>query len=206
MAHTIALSSYGFPITTFDLRCIVKAYLDKSGRNVPQFRNDNFPGKEWAQSFMKRHKQILSQRMSKNISYARASNDQEVVEIFFSHLEKELEGILPQNVWNYDETNLMDDPGNKKVITRRGAKYPEQIRNSSKACTSLMFCGNSAGQLCPVYVNYKSEKLWSTWTENGPEGARYNRTKSGWFDHQVFEDWFVSLMLPILKKQSSGTI
>lgn len=64
-----------------------------------------------------------------------------------------------------------------------------------------MVCGSAAGELAPLYVNYKAEKLWSTWTENGPDGARYNRTKSGWFDHQVFDYWFVSLMLPILKKQ-----
>lgn len=31
----------------------------------------------------------------------------------------------------------------------------------------------------------------------------HNRMKSGWFDHQVFEDWFMSLILPILKKQDS---
>ena len=168
---------------------------------MPVFREGNFPGKEWAWSFMERHKQILSARMSKNITYARASTDREVIDMYFSNLKKELEGIPPENQWNYDETNLMDDPGSKKVITQRGAKYPEQIQNASKACTSIMVCGNAVGELAPIYVNYKSEKLWSTWTENGPMGARYNRTKSGWFDHRVFEDWFTSLMLPILKKQ-----
>lgn len=201
VAHAIALSSFGFPITTFDLRCVVNAYLERTGRRVPVFREGNFPGKEWARSFMERHKQILSARMSKNITYARASTDREVIDMYFSNLEKELEGIPPENQWNYDETNLVDDPGSKKVITRRGAKYPEKIQNASKACTSIMVCGNAVGELAPIYVNYKSEKLWSTWTENGPMGARYNRTKSGWFDHRVFEDWFISLMLPILKKQ-----
>lgn len=122
------------------------------------------------------------------------------------NLEKEIDGVPPHNVWNYDETNLVDDPGNKKVITRRGAKYPEQIQNASKACTSIMVCGNAAGDLVPLYVNYKAEKLWTTWTENGPDGARYNRTKSGWFDHQVFEDWIISLMLPILKRQEGTKV
>ncbi|KAK8761078.1 hypothetical protein V5799_027655 [Amblyomma americanum] len=150
---------------------------------------------------MKRHKDILSERVSKNITYARASTDAEVIDTFFGHLEKELAGIPGENIWNYDETNVQDDPGSQKVITRRGAKYPEKIQNASRACTSIMACGSAAGELAPLYVNYKAEKLWSTWTENGPKGARYNRTKSGWFDHQVFEDWFMSLMLPILKKQ-----
>jgi len=33
-----------------------------------------------------------------------------------------------------------------------------------------------------------------------PQGARYNQTKSGWFDLQCFEDWFNSIALPYLKK------
>lgn len=37
-AHAIAMSTYGFPITTFDMRCVVKAYLDRSGRNVTPFK------------------------------------------------------------------------------------------------------------------------------------------------------------------------
>ena len=45
--------------------------------------------------------------------------------MFFPNLEKELDGVLPESVWNFDETNLVDDPGCQKVITRRGTKYPE---------------------------------------------------------------------------------
>lgn len=64
-----------------------------------------------------------------------------------------------------------------------------------------MICGNAAGEVAPPYVNYKAEKIWSTWTENGHPNTRYNRTNSGWFDSNSFEDWFITLMLPILKKQ-----
>jgi len=72
--------------------------------------------------------------------------------------------------------------------------------NSTKTATSLMFCGNAQGQVLPPYVVYKAESMWTTWTENGSQGARYNRTKSGWFDSLCFEDWFQSMLLPRLKK------
>lgn len=200
VAHVVAVSNYGFPVNTFDLRSVVKSFLDRIGRNETRFKN-NLPGNDWADSFMKRHKAILTQRIAKNISYCRAATDEQVVNNFFDNLEKELNGIPKENIWNYDETNLVDDPGAAKIITKRGTKYPERIQNSSKACTSIMVCGNAAGVVAPPYVNYKAEKIWSTWTENGPVGTRYNRTRSGWFDSNSFEDWFVSLMLPILKKQ-----
>ena len=49
--------------------------------------------------------------------------------------------------------------------------------NSSKSSTSIMFAGTAPGELLPVYVVYKAEKLWDTRTENGPAGARYNRPR-----------------------------
>lgn len=108
---------------------------------------------------MKQYSTILQfQRTAKYITYARASTDDKIIEDFFTNLEKEITGIEPKNIWNYDKTNLVDDPGCKKVITKQGAKYPEQIRNSSKACTSLMFCGNGAGELAfyMLITNLKS--------------------------------------------------
>jgi len=72
-------------------------------------------------------------------------------------LVRTLSGIPPSRIYNYDETNLTDDPGNKKVITKRGSKYVENICNSNKSAISLMFCGNAEGHVIPTYVVYKAE-------------------------------------------------
>ena len=68
-----------------------------------------------------------------------------------------------------------------------------------------MFCGNAEGLLLPPYVCYKAQNLYSAWVRGGPScrssdamckdrccrnGCRFNRSKSGWFDSAVFEDWF----------------
>ena len=42
---------------------------------------------------------------------------------YVEHLEKELEGIPPSNVWNFDETCLVNDPGRLKCIMKRGTHY-----------------------------------------------------------------------------------
>ena len=91
----------------------------------------------------------------------------------------ELEGVQPSNIRNYDETNLIHDLGNKRIITKRGMKYPERIINCMQTATSLMFCSSASGKILPPYVVYKAEAIRSTWTENGPPGTRYNRSKSG---------------------------
>jgi hypothetical protein len=105
-----------------------------------------------------------------------------------NRLEKSLAGIPPSRIYNYDETNLTDDPGTKKVLHKRGSKYVEQISNITKSAISLMFRGNAEGPLIPIYVVYKSESLWTTWTERGPPNTRYNRSKSGWFDTNIFQN------------------
>ena len=38
-----------------------------------------------------------------------------------------------------------------------------------------MYCGNAEGEVLAPYVVYKADALWTTWTEGGPKGTRYNR-------------------------------
>lgn len=87
------------------------------------------------------------------------------------------------------------------MLTKRGIKYPENIRNASKASIYVMFCGSASGELLPPYVVYRSKNMWSTWREGRPSDCRYtNNSKSGWFNSEIFTDWFESLVLPRLKK------
>ena len=65
-----------------------------------------------------------------------------------------------------------------------------------------MLAGSASGETLPLYAVYKSEHLWSNWTEGGPKNARYNRSKSGWFDQCRFHDWFKTVALPYRKRLS----
>lgn len=116
-------------------------------------------------------------------------------------METELINVPPENIVNYDETNLRDDPGKKKVIVRRGCKYPERVINSSKSSTSVMFSCAGDGTVLPVYIVYKAVHMYDSWTTDGPQNARYNRSKSGWFDSLSFEDWVRTVAVPYLKNK-----
>lgn len=196
--HLMKLAEFGFPVTETDLRFCIKNYLSKIGRLVPKFKN-NMPGQDWVKSFLDRHP-MLTTRFASNIKRVRAAVSKEIIEEYQDNLAKEVENVLPTHIWNYDETNLRDDPGLKHVICRRGTKYLEQVCNTTKSSTSVMFAGSASGELMPPYVVYKGEHLWDTWTLNGPKHCHYNRTSSGWFDNSTFEDWFMRLMLPRLKR------
>ncbi|KAG8229467.1 hypothetical protein J437_LFUL008240 [Ladona fulva] len=127
MSHCLAMSNYGFPFTGFDLRCIMKSYLDRVGRTAT-FLRTTFPA--FAQS----------------ISTARAAVDEKSVRR--KGFQVPISGTTMKLI--------LEDIESSKIITKRGTNYPERIQNSTKACTSVMFCGNAEGKLAPIYFKYKS--------------------------------------------------
>lgn len=129
----------------------------------------------------------------------RAQITEEDINQYFDNLEESLKDVPASNIFNYDETNVTDDPGSRKRIFKQGVKYPERIMPHSKTLISLMFCGSANGVLLPIYTVYRAENMWTTWAEGGPPGSRYNRTNHGWFDALTFCDWFKQLFLPHAK-------
>jgi hypothetical protein len=192
------LCEWGFPVDINDVKEVVRGYIERRGKTKSRFRC-KIPGTDWVEGFMSRHNLCL--RMTSNIKRKRAAVSPKVINEYFDHLEKELDGVAPENIWNYDETNLSDDPGRKKCVVRRGCKYPERIINSSKVGFSVMFCGNGTGEILPPYTVYQAVHLYDQWIEGGLKDARYNRSKSGWFNESTFADWFKTLVLPKLMRQ-----
>lgn len=79
-------SDWGYPVDTLTFRLLVKEYLEKRGRQVTKFKN-NMPGPDFVASFLKRHKQSLSNRMCQNIKRSRASVSPEIINSYFDELE-----------------------------------------------------------------------------------------------------------------------
>ena len=115
VSRIISMCNWEFPLDKFDLRMVVSAYLTKQKRIVHHFK-ENIPGDDWPTSFMKRWN--LTNRIATNIQRKRAELSKEEVEKYFAIIETELQGVCPQNIWNYDETNVRDDPGSKKAVMR----------------------------------------------------------------------------------------
>lgn len=189
---------WGFPFTQMDLQMFVKHYLDKKGANTRFI--DNLPTHMFVARFVQRHSEI-NLRKTNLIKRSRASVSVADITEFFVHFEQTAAGIPPENIYNYDETNLRDDPGSKKCLFKKGTKYCERVINSSKSATSVMFCGSAAGEFLPAMVVYKAANVYESWRERGPKGTIYSCSKSGWFDGFQFEKWFMEGVLPRLKRQ-----
>ena len=93
----------------------MKGYLDKRGLTISKFKN-NMPTKDWMNAFVKRNEETISHRVCQNIKPGRAKLSPSIVKSFFTNLSQTLVGVPPSNIMNYDETNLQDDPGKKKLF------------------------------------------------------------------------------------------
>lgn len=203
-AIILTLAEWMVPIGSAEVRALVRDYLDKKLPKGQELFKHNTPGIDWVQSFMKRHN--LTKRKATNVNRYRAKVTPPVVKSYFEYLGEELHGLPPSNVFNYDETNLTDDPGSQIVIVSRGAKRVERISPAEfKAGTSVMFCGNAAGLYLPPMVVYKcrTENVYEGWRTGGPAGALYESTQSGWFNMRCFGEWFFGVFLPHVQSVES---
>lgn len=96
--RTVLLCDWGFPLDSLDPRMMV----------VWKFKN-NIPGEDWARRFIKRWN--LTNRTASNICRKQAKTSQSELQSYFENIQKELDDVPSPHIWNYDETNLRDDPG-----------------------------------------------------------------------------------------------
>ena len=196
------LSSWKHPLTTIELRRLVKNYLNLCGVRS-QFK-DNLPGRDWAKNFIKRHS--LTERVPTKIRPKRAELTKEDIENFFANLTGSLDGVEPGNIYNYDETNFTDDPKAGLCICRPGRRRHERVMEHSKMAFSVMFCGNATGEHLPPMIVYKAKHMYEGWRSDAIPGAVYESTESGWFDMKTFDNWFFQIFLPHVKDKNGPKV
>jgi transposase-like protein len=117
-------AEFKFPMRKRDLQKLVQAYVLENGVLVRWV--DGKPGKDWVRNFQKRWKHRVVVKKPTNIKRSRAQVSPSTIREFFTHLTPTMEGVLPAHFFNYDETNIKDDPGTYLSIysTVYGAYLP----------------------------------------------------------------------------------
>lgn len=87
----------------------MKSFWDRIGKKVRVFQI-NLPGLSWTGSFIKHHKN-LNIRLASNIKKTRAAINKDILQDYMKNLKETLSGLLPENIYYYDKSNLTDIPG-----------------------------------------------------------------------------------------------
>jgi hypothetical protein len=186
----VLCGEFQYPMSKKDLQNFVQAYVVEN--NVKTRWPDGRPGKDWVRSFTRRWRHKVKVKKPSNIKRCRAKVSPQILRDFFVNLTPNLEGVVAAHFFNYDESNLKDDPGADDCFFPGNSKYYEQVRNHSKTSITLMFCCSADGEMLPPMVVYKSGTgaVYQSWCEGGPAGTTYAASKNGWFDMSKFNQWF----------------
>ena len=101
-----AVTKWGYSLGEMDVEEMAKSLLDSKGVVSSIFPN-NRPGEKWMRSFAKRHN--LSACLASNIKQAHSSVNENTVNSFFDNINCHVQTLPPENIFNYEKTNLKDN-------------------------------------------------------------------------------------------------
>ena len=104
-------------------------------------------------------------KVAGNIKRSRAKITSQDIQAYLANVQPLVENVPASNIFNYDETNITDNPGAKVILTRRGTRRIENTRDHSKVAISLMACGAADGTMLPPMVVYKAKNIYENWTK-----------------------------------------
>jgi Tc5 transposase DNA-binding domain len=109
--YLLRMSNNGYPIPVKYLRSL--AFVIARQRSIPQSSSTdeaiNPPSKNWPQAFYKRHPELKAKRVRAPDWHRHDKNIYPKISHWFEIIGKELSDpvILPENVYNMDETGVM---------------------------------------------------------------------------------------------------
>lgn len=190
--HLMTLYDWGYPFGRYDIRLIVKNFLDTAGRTEITFK-DNFPPDMWIERYLSRHPAIRH-RLCRNIPSRGNFIEPESVKQYVMSLSTALHGVPPENILNFMEISLTGDPLKSMSLELRELRYPVGKRKV-KSAASIMIACTALGKVLPSYVIFEGSYRGVTMT-TGHFPGEYHATKSGWFDEAAFEKWLETVVVP----------
>ena len=108
-------AEFQYPMRKRDLQLFVQDYVVEN--SIETMWKEGKPGKEWIRYFRKRWAHRVKVKKPTNIKRSRAMVSPLILKKFFQHLAPNIEGVPATHIFNYDETNLRDDPGKVPSLT-----------------------------------------------------------------------------------------
>jgi hypothetical protein len=142
----------------------------------------------WYYAFLERHPELQVLKPMELSLHRAAAPSQFVVNQFFDKLEYLVNkyNLNGSNIWNIDETGIMDQPHAQKVIIPVHTPKFQLVAGERGQLTTVLAFANAAGDVCDPTVIMKGENLQHTWREYKPDGWLLFNSHNGWINKQIF--------------------
>lgn len=161
------------------------------------------PGKNWPQGFYKRHPQ-LRPRTLRPIDWARHDIYEKVVD-WFPMIGRELHdpAILPENVYNMDETgNLLSSVVSRKYVIHRDDARKYRGAAVKRTLVTSVECIRADGSCLSPLIIWPASTHRSDWTIHRTPGWHFACSPSGYSNTAIVLDWYRRVFDPQTKDRA----
>ena len=156
---------------------------------------DNKPGKDWTQAFMKRHKIVLKRGGMMQLARKTVTADPFVIYGFYDILEKEINclGIAdrPECVYNCNEYGFAADHKQSITMEYKGIKTVRLMHGSIQENIMVLSTCCANGKALDPLIIFKGKNFQSIWEgDEALQTTHYAVSESGWMTKDIFEEYF----------------
>ena len=174
--HILKLESRFYGLRPIDLQKLAFEIAQANNLHTRFNKEKKVAGKEWLQSFMKRHPEI-SLRTPQPTSLARASGfNKTQVTRFFNIIEEIIDqhNITPNNIWNMDESGLTVVQKVSKILAKKGKHQVGAITSLERGHTiTIICCMNAAGNYLPPAMIFPRKRMKPELQDGAPVGTMF---------------------------------
>ncbi len=194
-------SNAGFPFTSAEVRELAYEFAVESGKDVTvEDRREDKLSRHWFDRFLSRNKE-LNIKVPQQLSVYRASCCNRVTVKrwmdFVKTIFDKYDIVSAMQVWNLDETGLVDVAKMRKVVGVAGQKANQIVPKEKGETTTVVVMGNAAGLKVPPLVIHKGKRIQPDWLLNKHD-AHVAATETGWINKDLVV-FFGTIFLSFLK-------
>lgn len=159
------------------------------------------PGKNWTLLFRKRHADVLKASKSRAMDWERYEIYDKVVQWFevIGNILQE-PAVLPENVWNMDETGVMPSKLNSvKVLVSKTNRHGCRGARGKRTLITAIECVSAAGNFLNPMVIWPASTHRANWTTYPTPGWHYAFSDSGYTDSYLSLQWLKLVFEPQTK-------
>lgn len=207
--HAKKLEKLFYGLTLKSLRKLAYQYAEANGIENSFSKEKQMAGKDWAYSFLKRHK--LSLRTPSKTSVARAMAFNKVqVDLYFTNLKAlfQRHQFSSSRIFNMDESGLSTVPNKTpKIVSIKGQKVVGKISSAERGQTiTIVCCMSAAGWYVPPAIIFPRKRRKAELIDGAPPGSILFTSDSGYINTDLFLEWLTHFQTHVKSSETDPTL
>lgn len=210
LEYVLRLADNGYPLPVKFLRSLALIIV-RQRSSIFQITDPGLevrhPGKNWPEGFYRRHPQLKARRL-RAIDWKRDGRQiEDKVRHWFAIIGRELvdPAILPENVYNMDETGVLLSVLNSlKVLVSKDDLRKHRGTTVKRTLVTAIECISADGRFLHPLIFWPAATLRSSWTTHATPGWHYACSKTGYTNTDISLYWLEHVFDPQTRDRAGG--